>query len=41
VRFVTLDDLVRAFREGVTRVNGRRERMGFMFRHDQGTIQAA
>jgi transposase len=37
VLFVTIDDLVRAFRKGVTRVNGRRERMGFMFRHDEGT----
>ena len=32
VLFVTMDDLVRAFRKGVTRVNGRRERMGFVFR---------
>jgi transposase len=39
--FVTLDDLVRAFRKGVTRVNGRRERMGFMFRHDRETKQPA
>ena len=41
VLFVTLDDLVRAFGKGVTRVNGRRERMGFMFRHDRGTKQTA
>jgi transposase len=41
VLFVTIDDLVRAFRKGVTRVNGRRERMGFMFRHDRDTKQAA
>jgi transposase len=41
VLFVTLDDLVRAFRKGVTRVNGRRERMGFMFRHDRRTKHAA
>jgi transposase len=41
VLFVTLDDLVRAFRKGVTRVNARRERMGFMFRHDRDTQQAA
>ena len=34
VLFVTMDDLVRAFRTGVTRVNGRRGRMGFVFRHD-------
>jgi transposase len=38
--FVTIDDLVRAFRRGVTRVNGRRERMGFMFRHDRRTKRA-
>jgi transposase len=41
VLFVTIDDLVRAFRRGVTRVNGRRERMGFLFRHDRSTKQAA
>jgi transposase len=41
VLFVTIDDLVRAFRKGVTRVNGRRERMGFMFRHDRETKQVA
>jgi transposase len=40
VLFVTIDDLVRAFRKGVTRVNGRRERMGFMFRHHRDTKQA-
>ena len=41
VLFVTMDDLVRAFRKGVTRVNGRRERMGFVFRHDRETKRAA
>ena len=41
VLFVTMDDLVRAFRKGVTRVNGRRERMSFVFRHDQETKRAA
>ena len=41
VLFVTIDDLVRAFRKGVTRVNGRRERMGFLFRHDRETKQPA
>jgi transposase len=41
VLFVTIGDLVRAFRKGMTRVNGRRERMGFMFRHDQDTRQVA
>jgi transposase len=41
VLFVTIEDLVGAFRKGVTRVNGHRERMGFMFRHGQETQQAA
>lgn len=41
VLFVTIEDLVRAFRKGVTRVNGRRERMGFLFRHERETKQAA
>jgi transposase len=41
VLFVTIDDLVRAFRKGVTRVDGRRERMGFMFRHDRETKKPA
>ena len=34
VLFATLDDLVAAFRRGVGRVNGHRDRMDFMFRHD-------
>jgi transposase len=41
VLFVTMDDLVRAFRQGVTRVNGQRERMSFVFRHDRETKRAA
>jgi transposase len=41
VLFVTIGDLVRAFRKGITRVNGRRERMDFMFRHDREPKQAA
>ena len=32
-----LDDLVRAFRTGVRRLTGHRERMGFMFDHDDLT----
>jgi transposase len=40
VLFVTIDDLARAFRKGVTRVNGRRERMGLMFQHDRKAKQA-
>lgn len=34
VLFETLDDLVAAFRRGVFRINGHRDRMGFMFDHD-------
>jgi len=34
VLFETLDDLAMAFRKGVGRVNGHRDRMGFMFDHD-------
>jgi transposase len=40
VLFVTIEDLVGAFRKGVTRVNGRRERMGFMFRHERESKRA-
>jgi len=34
VLFATLDDLVQAFRRGVACVNCHRNRMGFMFDHD-------
>ena len=34
VLFQTMEDLEAAFRRGVARVNGRRNRMGFMFDHD-------
>ncbi|MGQ0637290.1 MAG: transposase [Planctomycetaceae bacterium] len=34
VLFVNLDDLVDAFRLGVRRLTGHRDRMGFMFNHD-------
>jgi DDE superfamily endonuclease len=34
VKFETLDDLTIAFRKGVGRVNGRRDRMGCMFDRD-------
>jgi transposase len=34
VLFQTMDDLVAAFRQGVSRINGHRNRMGFMFDHD-------
>lgn len=34
VLYASLDDLVAAFRQGVRRLTGDRERMGFMFDHD-------
>ena len=34
VLFKTLDDLVAAFRLGVARFNGQRDKMGFVFDHD-------
>jgi transposase len=37
VLYASLDDLVAAFRTGVRRLTGRRERMGFMFDHDDVT----
>jgi transposase len=41
VLFQTLDDLVRAFRRGVARVNGHRNKMSFIFRHDDVSKEAA
>jgi transposase len=37
VLYANLDDLVRAFRTGVRRLSGHRERMGFIFTHDDTT----
>lgn len=37
VLYANLDDLVAAFRHGVRRMTGSRERMGFMFNHDDLT----
>jgi transposase len=37
VLYTSLADLVRAFRMGVRRLSGHRERMGFMFTHDDDT----
>lgn len=37
VLYASLDDLVAAFHTGVRRLTGRRERMGFMFDHDDLT----
>ena len=41
VLFTTLDDLVAAFRRGVGRINGHRNKMGFMFDHDDIQKKAA
>ena len=41
VLFKTLDDLVQAFRRGVARINGRRNKMGFIFNHDDVAAKAA
>jgi len=41
VLFRTLEDLVSAFRKGVGQINGHRQRMGFMFRHETQVQQAA
>jgi len=41
VLFRTVDDLVDAFRTGVGRVNGHRDKMGFMFNHDRVYRKAA
>ena len=38
VLYSTLDDLVRAFRLGVRRLSGHRERMGFMFTHEDDPV---
>ena len=41
VLFKTLDDLVAAFRHGVGGINGHRNKMGFMFDHDDVQKKAA
>jgi transposase len=41
VLFQTMDDLVAAFHKGVARINGHRDRMGFMFDHDELTQRKA
>jgi transposase len=41
VLFATLDDLLAAFRHGVARINGHKERMGFRYDHDQLHAKAA
>lgn len=41
VLFATVDDLVAAFRHGVARINGHKERMGFMYDHDDLHTKAA
>jgi transposase len=41
VLFETMNDLVAAFCRGVRRVNGRRNKMGFIFEHDDVSKKAA
>jgi transposase len=41
VLFNTLDDLIAAFDRGVSRLNGHRDKMGFMFDHDDVQTKAA
>jgi transposase len=41
VLFKTLDDLVQAFRCGVAHINGHRNKMGFIFKHDDVAAKAA
>jgi transposase len=41
VLFQTMDDLVAAFKRGVAQINGHRNRMGFMFDHDDLTGKQA
>jgi len=41
VLFKRLDDLVQAFRIGVARINGHRNKMGFIFNHDDAAAKAA
>jgi hypothetical protein len=41
VLFETMSDLVAAFCRGVSRVNGRRNKMGFIFDHDDVNKKAA
>ena len=38
VLYLHLDDLVGAFRTGVRRLSGHRDRMGFMFTHDDNLV---
>lgn len=41
VLFESLDDLVRAFRRGVRQINGHKNKMAFVFRHDDLHQKAA
>jgi hypothetical protein len=41
VLFETMKDLVAAFCRGVSRVNGHRNKMGFIFEHDDVKTRAA
>jgi len=41
VLFVKMDDLVAAFRRGVVRINGHRNKMDFIFNHNDVHKKAA
>jgi putative transposase len=41
ILFKTMNDLVAAFCRGVSQINGRRNKMGFMFEHDDVSKKAA
>jgi transposase len=41
VLFETMDDLAKAFRRGINRINGHRNKMGFIFDHDDAKKNAA
>lgn len=41
VLFETMEDLVKAFCQGISRINGRRNKMGFIFDHDDVKQKAA
>jgi transposase len=41
VLFETIEDLVKAFCRGISRINGRRNKMGFIFDHDDVKQKAA
>jgi transposase len=41
ILFETMEDLVKAFSRGISRINGRKNKMGFIFDHDDANKKAA